>query len=68
MNQCKNDMKYNEKDRCFLFGDNIIGEVLTMQKEIALEQGLKKGGLLYYVKNIKAAVQNLEDYINNEII
>jgi hypothetical protein len=61
-------MKYNEKDRCFLFSDNIIGEVLTMQKEIALEQGLKKGGLLYYVKNIKAAVQNLEDYINNEII
>lgn len=68
MNQYRNDMKYNEKDRCFLFGDNIIGEVLTMQKEIALEQGLKKGGLLYYVKNIKAAVQNLEDYINNEII
>lgn len=61
-------MKYNEKDRCFLFSNNIIGEVLTMQKEIALEQGLKKGGLLYYVKNIKAAVQNLEDYINNEII
>lgn len=61
-------MKYNEKDRCFLFSNNIIGEVLTMQKEIALEQGLKKGGLQYYVKNIKAAVQNLEDYINNEII
>lgn len=66
MNQCKNDMKYNEKDRCFLFSNNIIGEVLTMQKEIALEQGLKKGGLLYYVKNIKAAVQKLEDYIKNE--
>ena len=61
-------MKYNEKDRCFLYGDNIISEVLNMQKEIALEQGLKKGGLLYYVKYIKAAVQNLEDYINNEMI